>query len=105
MAYDINWFEDNMKPVFATGLGNCSACCLRNLDKSLFCEKLTCDDEDSYSFVFWSTKNPAYHRELLMGLPSKDMTEWFNKTPVDCALKISSDIIIKELQNRKQNVK
>jgi len=105
MAYDINWFEDNMKPVLVNGLGDCSACCLRNLDKALFCEKLTCFDEASCSFVFWDTKNPGRYRELLMGLPSKDMTDWFCKTPMGRARKITANIINKALQNQKQHVK
>lgn len=105
MAYDMNWFEDNMKPVLANGLGNCSACCLRNLDKELFCKKLTCVDGHCCHFVFWTTKNPGQHRGLLMGLPSKDMTEWFRKTPVERAREISGNVIDKTLQNQKQHVK
>ena len=105
MAYDINWFEDNMKPVFANGLGDCSSCCLRNLDKDLFCKKLICVDESVERFVFWTTKNPGRHRELLMGVPSKDMTEWFRKTTVERAQEITGDMINKALQNQKQNVK
>ena len=105
MAYDINWFKDNMKPVFANGLGNCSACCLRNLDEELFCKKLTCVDESSCSFVFWIPKNTGIHRELLMGLPSKDMVKWFRKTPVERTREISGNIINKALQNQEQHVK
>ena len=105
MAYDINWFKNNMKPVFANGLGNCSACCLRNLDKELFCKKLTCVDKDSCSFVFWDTTNPGEHRELLMGLPSTDMVGWFRKTSVEHAQEISGNVINKALQNQKQYVK
>ena len=105
MAYDINWFEDNMKPVFANGLGDCSSCCLRNLDKELFCKKLTCVDETCCHFVFWDTKIPGFHGELLMGLPSKDMTEWFRKTTVERAQEITGNIINKALQNQKQHVK
>jgi len=105
MAYDINWFENNMQPVLVDGLGNCSACCLRNLDKDLFCKKLICVDERCCNFVFWDTKNPGQHRELLMGLPSKDMTEWFRKTSVRRVQEITGDMINKALQNQKQNVK
>ena len=105
MSYNINWFENNMQPVLADGLGNCSACCLRNLDKDLFCKKLTCVDDTCSCFVFWDTKNPGQHRELLMGLPSKDKTEWFRETPVERTQEITINIINKALQNQKQYVK
>ena len=98
MAYDINWFEDNMKPVFANGLGDCSACCLRNLDKELFCKKLTCVDAGWSFFVFWTTKKPGLYRELLMGLPPNDMVEWFNRTPLVRVQRITSNMINKALQ-------
>jgi len=105
MVYDVNWFENNMKPVFIDGLGDCSACCLRNLDKKLFCEKLTCSNASCSSFVFWTTKNLGLHRELLMGLPPKDMIEWFDKTPFVRVRRITNNVINKALQNQKQNVK
>ena len=68
---------------------------MRNLDKELFCKKLTCVDESHSCFVFWTTKKPGLHRELLMGLPSKDMTEWFRKTPIERTYEITSNMIKK----------
>lgn len=103
--YDIKWFEDSFVAVPSGVFGNCSACCLRNLDEDLFCKKLTCVDESCCSCVFWIPKNTGIHRELLMGLPSKDMVKWFRETPVERAREISGNIINKALQNHKQNVK
>lgn len=105
MSYNINWFEENFVAIPCGVFGNCSACCFRNLSKELFCKKLTCVDERCCHFVFWVTKNPGQQRELLMGLPSKDMTEWFCKTSVRRAQEITGDMINKALQNQKQYVK
>lgn len=95
MAYNINWFEDNMVPVFCGPFGNCSGCCLRNLRN--FCEKIQCFDGVSGVPVYWWTKEPGHGRELLMGLPPKDMTEWFSMTPVDRAQEITANMINKAL--------
>ena len=78
MAYDVNWFENNMYAELAPGLAGCSFCCLRNLDKDLFCSKLTCYDERTNNFVYWQSK---YGRDMLRGVPPVEMVEWFNKTP------------------------
>ena len=105
MSYNINWFEENFVAIPCGVFGNCSACCLRNLDKDLFCKKLECVDQNSGVCVYWDTKNPGQHRELLMGLPSKDMTEWFRQTTVARVQTITSNMINKALQNQKQHVK
>ena len=105
MSYDINWFEENFVAIPCGVFGNCSACCFRNLSKELFCKKLECVDQNSGVCVYWDTKNPGQHRELLMGLPSKDMTEWFRKTTVEHAQEITGNMINKALQNQKQYVK
>lgn len=81
MAYDIKWFEKNMHAELAPVLGACSFCCFRNLDKDLFCSKLTCYDERTDNYVYWEANFPELNRELLMGLVPNDMCEWFNKTP------------------------
>ena len=105
MSYNINWFEDNFVAIPSGVFGNCSACCFRNLSKELFCKKLECVDENTGVCVYWDTKVPGEKRELLMGMPSKEMIEWFNGTPLCRARRFSLGIVNKALQNRKQNVK
>lgn len=102
MAYDIKWFENNMRAVVAPGLGCCSACALRNIDKDVFCKKLHCYDDWTGNFVYWETKIPGHSREILMGHPSSQMVEWFNKTPIEQSRKISGDMIKQAIQNAKQ---
>lgn len=103
MAYDINWFENNMVAIPGGLFGNCSACCLRNMGK--FCEKIQCFDKANSLSVYWWTKTPGHGREILMGVPSKDMIEWFRKTTVEQAQEITGNMINKALQNHKQHVK
>ena len=102
MAYDVKWFENNMRAVVAPGLGCCGACCLRNLDQNIFCGKLQCYDDWTGDFVYWTTKVPGHGREILMGQPSSEMVEWFNKTPIEQSHKIASNIIKKAIENNKQ---
>ena len=77
MAYKKDWFENNMYAELAPGMGGCSFCCFRNLDKGLFCSKLTCYDERTDNFVYWTSK---YAGDMLRGVPPVEMVEWFNKT-------------------------
>ncbi len=75
----MDWvFDENMKPVQAGAMGNCSACCLRNVDKDKFCKKMRCYDEISGNTVYWTMVNPGHHRECLMGLLPYGMADWFN---------------------------
>lgn len=103
--YDIDWFENNFVAIPTNMFGNCSACCFRNLDKEIFCNKLQCVDENSGVCVYWDTKVHGLNRELLMGHPSREMLMWFAGVPFGRARKITSVIINKALQNQKQNVK
>lgn len=100
--YDIKWFENNMRPVIAPGLGCCSACCLRNLDEEKFCDKLKCYDDWTGDFVYWGTKIPGHGREILMGHPTPEMVEWFNKTPTEQSQKIAINLIKQITQNNMQ---
>ena len=102
MAYDVNWFENNMRAILAQGLGCCSACCLRNLNHVVFCETLKCWDDKTGDAVYWEMKIPGHGREILMGRPSPEMVEWFKKTPIEQSHKISSNIIKKAIENNKQ---
>lgn len=102
MAYDIKWFENNMHAVVSDGLGCCSACALRNLDKSIFCKKLQCYDDWYGDFVYWEAKKSGENYDLLTGLVSKQMIEWFNKTPIEQSKQISGNIIRQTIQNNKQ---
>jgi len=102
LPYDIKWFENNMRPVIAPGLGCCSACCLRNLDKQIFCNKLQCYDDLYGDFVYWKAKKSGENYDLLTGLISKQMLVWFNKTPIEQSQKISGNIIRQTIQNNRQ---
>ena len=74
--------QDRLTPIQAGAMGNCSACCLRNLDKDKFCVKMRCYDPYTDNTVYWTTVNPGEHRECLMGVPPVGMAEWYNvRTP------------------------
>lgn len=64
---------------------------------AIFVKKIQCFDGVSGVPVYWWTKEPGHGRELLMGLPPKDMTEWFSMTPVDRAQEITANMINKAL--------
>lgn len=98
MAYDINWFANNMQAFGSPGCYGCSFCCFRNLKAETFCNKLKCFDCRTGDFVFWGTKISGRNREILMGRPPREMIEWFVQTPLEQSEQISSDIIKKVME-------
>ena len=80
----MSWeLSDNMRPVQTVGLGNCSACCLRNVDKDKFCKKMCCYDEFSGGVIYWTMLSPGQHRACLIGVLSDGMADWFNARSCD----------------------
>jgi len=80
----MDWvFDENMKPVQAGKWGNCTACCLRNLNRDMFCRKMRCYDEMSGNNVYWTTVVEGNARELLMGQPPAEMVNWFNSRSIE----------------------
>ncbi len=102
MSYNVNWFKENMQAIPCGGVGACSFCCLRNLDKGKFCYKLHCCDAGTGDTVYWTTKNPEISREILMGHPPLDMIEWFNNVPIKYAKDISVGILRRAFDNSNQ---
>ncbi len=74
---------ERLTPVQAGAMGNCSECCLRNLDKTKFCEKMRCYDEISGNTVYWTMVNPGEYRQCLMGQLPVGMAEWYNARSCD----------------------
>ena len=102
MAYDANWFKENMQAVPCSSVGACSFCCLRNLDRMKFCYKLHCCDGVTGDTVYWTTKNPENAREALMGHPPLDMVDWFNHVPIEYAREVSVSVLRHALNNNNQ---
>lgn len=89
MAYDINWFRNNVHAEIAPGLGGCSFCCFRNLGRAQYCDKLVCFDECTDNYVYWESK---YGYDMLRGAPPVEMVEWFDRTPYEDIAHISGNM-------------
>ena len=90
--------QDRLTPIQAGPMGNCSACCLRNLSK--FCVKMRCDDPFTDNTVYWTTVNPGEHRECLMGVPPVGMAEWYNARTRQRVRDISTQVMQRLAENQ-----
>jgi len=93
--------QDNLQPIQAGAMGNCSACCLRNLDRDKFCKKMRCYDEMTGNVVYWMTKRPGECGEYLMGIPPRDMVDWFNNHSGQDVKKIATEYMRRIYENQK----
>ena len=93
--------QDRLTPIQAGAMGNCSACCLRNLDKTKFCEKMRCYDEFSGNTVYWTTVNPGEYRQCLMGILPVGMAEWFNARTSQQVKNIATEVMQRLAENQK----
>lgn len=98
----MSWeLSENMRPVQAGAMGNCSGCCLRNVDKDKFCKKMRCYDEISGQVVCWTTVNPGDYRAYLMGLLPDGMADWFNARSAKEVKSVATECIKRAHENQK----
>ena len=93
---NVSWFEQNMHAQCVVPLPQCSFCSMRNLKK--FCELLQpvcmyCSADGAVvGSVIWIPNDHGIGYSLENCMPSKEMSDWFNRTSPSEIVNVASQM-------------